>query len=151
MINAILQDVLAKRIEEILKGYQSKKKKDELTQFHVYIQDPPIVTDRNSTLPYVAVFYDNEVQEEKETKVQLYLIIGIFYNEKDKQGHRELLNVFNLISQTLLKEHFLAGKYEIQYPIKFQIQEEDLHPEYYGVMETNWKIPTINKIEEEWL
>lgn len=151
MINAKIQDALAKRIKEILYGYQSKKKKEEFAKFHVFTQDEPIVTDRNSILPYVTVFYDNEVQEERKTKIQIFLIIGVFYNGKDKQGHRELFNVANLISQTLLKEHFLERKYEIQYPIKFQIQEEDLHPEYYGVMETNWINQTINKKEEEWL
>lgn len=145
-----LQKALVDEVKDILKGYTTLNN-GEPVKFNVYPQNLPAKKGRNDEdqFPYVLVCLDEEViQEEEDDNIcSIYFLVGLNDKNENRQGHFDVANVLNLISERFLKKRLIADRFRIQFPVSKKFQEDDTWPKFFGGMTTLW---TVNKpmIEE---
>ena len=95
------------------------------------------------------VCLDEEViQDENDDNIcSIYFLVGLNDKNENRQGHFDVANVLNLISERFLKKRLIADRFRIQFPVSKKFQEDDTWPKFFGGMTTLW---TVNKpmIEE---
>lgn len=87
--------------------------------------------------------------DEESATVTVKIIIGT-YCEDTKEGWREPLNLIQRIWYELYKRRIIAKRYRVEYPMKFEIPEEQPYPYWIGVMTTVWTV-AHPVLEEEFL
>ena len=169
MVVAFLQRDLAKELEKILSEFRLKNPQGEKSRINIFEQFLPmpeaeiIESDKiapelleNGLLdeqtkpdpyPYIIVRVDDgEIKDESSAQmVNLTLIIGIYESEYEKQGYKDVLNVIAKIYERFAKMPVLNGKYTIQYPILWAVQEEECYPYYIGGMNLTFEIAAVRR------
>ena len=95
--------------------------------------------------PYIIVRIDDgEIENAYSAQTaSINLLIGIYEPDYDKQGHKDVLNIIAKIYERFAKVPVLNGKYTIQYPITWALQEEESYPYYFGGMGMEFEIASI--------
>jgi hypothetical protein len=88
----------------------------------------------------------NGIDEEKSASVTLKIIVGVF-SEDPQDGWRDAINIIQRIWQELFKRRVIAKRYRVEYPMKFEIPEEQPYPHWIGVMTTIWTV--VHPVLEE--
>ena len=73
------------------------------------------------------------------------IIVGT-YSEDAQEGWRDVANIIQRIWQELFKKRVVAKKFRLEYPMNFEMPEEQPYPEWIGIMTTTWTLP--HPIEE---
>lgn len=151
MTPTILQDVLVEDIKQELSGFLLKNVKGESVNLNIYPQNLPAKKGQKDSehFPYILVrIIDGEAQEkdygEVDDTCKIGFIIGIFDESDNYQGYKDTMNILDKIKQRLFSKKHYNNQFEIVYPYKWLIHDEDTYPYYFGGAETNWKMPTIN-------
>lgn len=167
MVAAFLQDDLAAELKKILKGFRLKDPQGNLSEIHIFEQDLPMpeplkqdgipiealengladeITAKDP-FPYILIrIEDGEIKDEASAQtINTNLIIGIYDNSYDKQGHKDVLNIIADIYERFAKMAVLGSRYTIQYPIIWTLQEEASYPYYYGGMQLSWEAAAIRR------
>ena len=118
----------------------SGEEDEESDMLDKYTDDEP----QSDPYPYVIVRVGGgrcEDPDEAE-KVSVMLIIGVFDNSGDRQGHKDVLNIISKIADRFYKYHILAKKYVFNYPLEWTLVDEDTHPYYFGGVSLTFERPT---------
>lgn len=152
--DVFLQRALVEEVKEELEGYTSINNEGEYLKFNVYPQNLPAKKGKNDDdhFPYVLVCLDEEEinGEDEDTICSVYFLVGINDNNPNKQGHFDIANVLNRLSQRFLSKRLVDSRYRIIFPLKKKFQEEDTWPKYIGGMSTLWTMETTEIEETEY-
>ena len=143
MIPLRLQDDLIAELKEILKdelfNNESYAPEDENSKeyipLNIFAQNLPLESSReeeNSLFPYMVVKLDNGVISDYASahEVKIVIVLGIFDEEKDAQGHRDVLHIINMIYERFAKKPMLNNQYMAKLSFNWALQDEDTHPYY---------------------
>ena len=167
MVASFLQSELAEELRKILSDFQLKNPQGEKSNINIFEQFLPMpepskqeeikpellengLAEEQTVLdpyPYIVVrLVDGEVRDENSAQeVNIYLLIGIFEPEYDKQGHKDVLNIIAKVYERFAKMSVLNGKYTIQYPILWALQDEESYPYYFGGMNLSFEAAAIRR------
>lgn len=167
MVASFLQSELAEELKAILTGFRLKKPEGGFAAVNIYEQYlpmpepgsagdwPPEVLESGlaeglaepEPYPYVIVRMDEgEIKDEDSAQTAtVSLLIGVYDPDYQKQGHKDVLNVVAKIYERFAKFPVLNGKYLIQYPIVWALQEEESYPFYFGGMNLKFEIAAIRR------
>ncbi len=167
MVAALLQDDLAEELKEILKEFRLKNPQGQLSEVNIFQQNLPIPESlvredipeemlenglaeditAEDPYPYIVVkIEDGEIKDESSAQtVNTILQIGVFEDAFKKQGHKDVLNIISDIYERFAKRPVLNGRYTVQYPILWTLQEEESYPYYYGGLYLSWEVAAVRR------
>lgn len=151
-VNSFLED-LCDELKLLFKDFQLKDETGKLQSFNIFEQSLPIPSgeDEPEPFPYIVVRAADggkTAPEDYET-VRVMLIIGIFDDELNNQGHKDVLNSIDCIRQRFERNPLLENKYyklsSEQYPFRWTLPEEDTHPFFFGGVEMTFAVASIEQ------
>lgn len=167
MVAALLQSELTDELRKILSDFRLKNPKGETCSINIFEQLLPmpepsgrvetapellengLAEEQTAPDPYPYILVrtmDGEIEDENSTqKVNLALLIGIYDSDYNKQGHKDILNIVARIYERFAKMPVLNGKYIIQYPVLWALQDEETYPYYFGGMNLAFEIAAIRR------
>ncbi|MFG6383461.1 MAG: hypothetical protein K1V96_04295 [Lachnospiraceae bacterium] len=167
MVATFLQNELAEELKKIFVDFRLKDSEGKASSINIFEQLLPMPKSANlenippellengtaeevtafDPCPYIIVrIQDGEIEDENSAQlVNLNLLIGVYEPNYDKQGHRDVLNIIAKIYERFAKEPMLNGKYTIQYPILWNLQEEEFYPFYFGRMDLTFEVAAIRR------
>ncbi|MGB8452733.1 MAG: hypothetical protein WCD89_10400 [Anaerocolumna sp.] len=154
MIPFFLQQALVKELKALFKGYKLINSKNELIDINVFSQHLPYrrKEDDKPPFPYILVcLEEGEIPNTEDYNVKIYLVIGVHDLNENAQGDMEVINIITTIYEHLFNKIIIDDRYEIDYPFKWAIQDEDTFPKFFGGAETNWKLKTMKQKEDEFI
>lgn len=167
MVAAFLQDDLKVELKKVLKNFKLKDPQGNLSEINIFLQNLPMpeaqeqddipmellenglvdeITNKDP-YPYIIIrIGDGEIKDEISAQsVSTDLIIGIYDDSYEKQGHKDILNIIHDIYERFAKMPVLNRQYIIQYPILWTLQEEESYPYYFGGMHLSWELAAIRR------
>lgn len=123
----------------------------ELVKMTVFPQNIPVplsVDEDENPVPYIIVRLNTGTDAntfDSEYIMKVVVIMGIWDDDRNAQGHRELLNIINLVYRRFATNPCLDGKYIYKGEFKWDIQEDGYYPYYFGAFEMNFAIPAIRR------
>jgi hypothetical protein len=154
MTAANLQDALVKELKQTLKDFRHLAPKqrgiqgeDQRIEYNVYAQDlPEKLLAEKGAFPYVIVRVQEGKFESKETQeVTTLLLVGSYDSKLEPQGHRQVINIIMKIVERFRKNPLLEKYYMAEPDIRWNLQEEDTRPIFFGGIIIRWKIKAIEK------
>lgn len=150
MTPTILQDGLIDDLKEQLNCFLLKNVKGEQVNLNIYPQNLPAKKGQKDSdhFPYVLIrVMDGEIQEKQDGDLddtcKIAFIMGVYDDSDNYQGYKDVINVIDKIKQRLLSKRFYNNQFELIYPFKFLVHDEDTYPYYFGGIETIWKMPQV--------
>ena len=151
MTPEFLQDALIEELKLmfIKEKFPTRSEYDTMQNLKIFAQELPQESNReedtNEPFPYLIVrlVKGNTPDYDSAHEVKIFVIIGMYYTNKDKQGHREVLNIINRIRERFQKNRILANQFVYKTPTYWELQDTDSHPYYFGGVELNFDIPEI--------
>ncbi len=141
MTPVMLIDELKVFIEEIVKNYWLETKNDTSKAPQVitgYL--PPKKSTPDPDYPFVIVRLSKGKDQQGSGGAVVRIIIGT-YSEDSQNGWRDVANIIDRIWNELMKKQVIGKKFKIEYPLDWDIPEEQPYPYWIGVMDTNWTVP----------
>lgn len=145
-----LQDALVAEIKHILKPYEYKTPADERVPINVFAQSIPIqeTDEEEDPIPYVIVRLlsgENPLGKDSFNTVSVVLIVGIYDNDREAQGHRDVSNIIQKIYERFNANPCL--NYLAAYTGDFQwmLQEDNYHPYYFGACQMKFNIAAVRR------
>lgn len=167
MVAALLQDSLAAELGGIFKGFRLKDPRGNQSGINIFRQNLPVPESMGQEnippemlenglaeditaedpYPYIIVkIEDGEIKDEASAQtVNTILQIGVFEDDFRKQGHKDVLNIIADIYGRFARCPVLDGRYTLQYPILWTLQEEESYPYYYGGMYLSWETAALRR------
>ena len=167
MVATFLQSELADELKNILSDFRLKNPQGEPSKINIFEQLLPMLElleheeiapellenglaeEQTAPDPYPYIIVrtaDGEIEDENSAQqVNLTLLIGIFDPDYNKQGHKDILNIISKVYERFAKCPILNGKYTIQYPILWTLQDEESYPFYFGGMNLTFEIAAIRR------
>ena len=153
MIPIFLQDSMIDELNELFANFRSKNVKGEMVPLNIYPQSLPARKAQKDTAHYpfiVVKLLDGEDPDETSSNTcKLYFHCGIWDDNENMQGHRDCMNILQKLYEHLMRKRMFAGKFIIEYPIRWTLTEEDYYPYYYGGLETNWTIGKVTMPDDD--
>jgi len=150
MIPVELQNFLVEETQSLFAGLKLKNTNGELSPLNVYPQYLPYGTsqDTASPFPYIRVILvDGEDPSATEpNQCRVLFLVGVYDDDRNNQGYWDVLSIVQKLYGHLMRNMIFQGKYELVYPVKWNLTNEELEntwPYFFGAMETNW---TLGKI-----
>ncbi len=169
MVASFLQSELAEELKNILVNFRLKSPQGEKSSIYIFEQFLPVpqpkqqdetkissellenglVEEQTALDPFPHIIVritDGEIKDENSAQiVSVMLLIGVYEPDFDKQGHKDILNIITKIYERFAKMPVLNGKYTIQYPILWAIQDEESYPYYYGGMSLLFETAAVRR------
>ncbi|PAQ15068.1 hypothetical protein CD798_08475 [Bacillaceae bacterium SAOS 7] len=152
MIPVELQSGLKERIEEAFSGTLFKNPDGERVSLNVFEQNLPQKSkDDISFFPFVII---KLMEGEKKTELSEHMarvgfVIGVFDEDIENQGYRDVAMIINKIIEDISKKPQINRQFDFSFPLKWRIHEEETDPYYWGVVETNWSLPVFLREDVE--
>nr|DAL67970.1 MAG TPA: tail completion protein [Caudoviricetes sp.] len=145
-----LQKSLCREIEEISKDIILYGKDGTVKKLKAFPQRLPLKSkeDTESKYPFCIVRLENgkKASDDSAYEVTTHLIIGIHHDNRDAQGHQELMIIINRILERFFKNNVLANQYVMIDNFEWAIEDDDgSHPYYVGGIALTWIVPSIVK------
>ncbi len=167
MVAAFLQADLAAELKRCLKHLKLKNIHGIPGEINIYEQNLPMqepqeqdnipaellenglaeeITEEDP-YPYIIIkIEDGEIKDESSAQnIGTDLLIGIYDDSYEKQGHKDVLNIIHDIYERFAKMPVLNQQYIIQYPILWTLQDEESYPYYFGGMHLSWELESIKR------
>jgi len=157
MVNLIPQNLQDAVVDDLRELFKHSKRKNSLgfeRAVAVYAQDAPIREHddeeedaKGPPEPFVIVrMQGGDIETETNPHiVALGLIVCVYDPNPNRQGYRDTLHIVNEIYRRYATDGVIAGKFVLQYPIKWVTQEEDTHPYYYAGMTVHVEMTAYTK------
>ena len=167
MVATFLQSELAAELKEILSGIRLKNPKGESSSINIYEQLLPMPEPlpqgeiapellenglaeeltAPDPYPYIVVrIAEGEIKDENSAQeVSVTLLLGAFEPDYNKQGHKDILNIIARVYERFAKFPVLNGKYTVQYPILWTLQDEESYPFYFGGMNLAFEVAAVRR------
>lgn len=124
---------------EYHREYYPDSYSDTLSQFHVFVNSPPIHTDGavdDSDFPYVAIHCEDGNRESAVERQQMtvQLFIGIYNDAKDFSGMDDRDSVVQKIIDHYDAQPIVGGKFRAVYPQNWTVPDNDdgYYPYFYA-------------------
>lgn len=126
-----------------------------LSNPNIFGQSLPIreSDEQDDPFPYIIVRIDSgDMKGENPQHVKIRILIGIYDDGYDINGHKDVLNIIQKIYEQFAKNPVLEHKYVMkddpQNPFIWALQDEDIYPYYYGAIEMTWETRAIRRESE---
>ncbi|MBT2717548.1 hypothetical protein [Bacillus sp. ISL-57] len=152
MIPIDLQAGLKTRLEAEFANRTFKNPNNQDVPLNVFEQHLPQKKKEDLSLyPYVIIQLSEgtQVTEVSSEDIKIMFIIGIYDIDSSNQGYREVTRIINRITTNLTLNPLVNRKFEMNYPIKWTIYEEDVAPYFFGGIETTWAVSTFSRQDVE--
>lgn len=145
-----LQDELIEEIKRILDGYLYKSPDGERIPMNVLAQGIPVpeTDEEDDPVPYVIVRLNSgkdEGSRDSFNGVRLVIIIGIYDDGLENQGHRDIMNVIQKIYERFHKTPDLNGKAVYAGEFNWAMQEDTYYPYFFGACTLTFNIAAIRR------
>lgn len=162
MIATQLQDDLISELQNVLRNELFKNENHdpdepaskECIPLNFYSQSLPIESSRDddekSYFPYVIVKLDsgNIPDTSSAHEVKTIIVIGLYDNNLNNQGYRDILHIINMIYERFAENPCLCKKYIAKEPFNWALQDEETHPYFFGGIELSFDIPAVKREDE---
>ena len=157
MTASILQNELCDELEKMFEHMIFKAPSGE-KKMKTYKQCVPLNRgndeEDDEPQPYIVVKLVDGNTEIAQGDCNILLLISIYDDDSNMQGHKTVLNIINDIQQRFIETPVL-GKYFIAKPkITWSLQEEDTDetwPYFYAGMYLSFEMPGINRGGSEFI
>lgn len=153
MIPSLLQDYLVEDMKNLFDGFLLKNVENKQVPINIYSQYLPAKKSQNDTnhFPYIVIkLLDGDGKDEESNDTcRISFIIGIYDDDTNYKGYKDLINVIEKIRQHLFSIRIFDNKYSIEYPYNWIIHDDDTYPYFFGAIETHWTVPKVNYIDKE--
>ena len=142
LLTKAIRSYLAIKLKDFLLPCEDPKKGKSLQIINGYL--PPKTTKEKVSdedlYPFVLVRPENAETDRESTVVTVAIIIGTY--SKEAIGHEYALNVMTRIREALctLPGLQLEGKYQMEFPIKWEGYDSPAWPFWQIYMQTEWVI-----------
>ncbi len=148
-----LQDELVGEIGRILDGHAYKTPEGERVPIHVFAQNIPMnETDEESDpIPYIIVRLssgEDDGGRESFNTVSLVIIVGIWDDALDAQGHRDVMNIIQKIYHRFHKDPDLNRKAAYAGGFKWAMQDDAYYPYCFGACHMKFHIAAVRREDD---
>ncbi|MCM1189805.1 MAG: hypothetical protein NC541_10985 [bacterium] len=148
-----LQDELVDEIRRILDGYTYKTPEGKHTSIHVFAQNIPMneTDDEEDPVPYIIVRLnsgEDDGTRDSFNTVSIVVIVGIWDDTMDAQGHRDVMNIIQKIYQRFHENPDLARKAAYAGDFKWAMQDDGYYPYSFGACHMKFSIAAIRREDE---
>lgn len=145
-----LQDALVAELRSIFAGYTLRGANGTDKPLAVFPQGLPIAEnndDEDNQMPYIIVrLMSGRVPSAEDAQhVSVYLVLCVYDEAADNQGHQDLLHIIHKIYERFATEPVLAGQYIYTPPFSWVLSEEDTYPYFFGGVEMAFEVPALEK------
>ena len=157
MIPIGLQTTLEDRLRMLFANKQFPTPSGETAPVTIHKQRLPEKTsEEDSPFPFIIVkMIEGSGQTEQiQPLSKIGLIVGTFdafevSGISSNNGYTDLVQIMNDIEEDLIKRPIIDGKYELELPLKWRINEEDTDPYFIGVLELDFATPNHKRTDVE--
>ncbi len=147
-----LQDELVCELGRILKGYTYKTTTGERIPIHIFAQSLPISESEeeidDDPVPYLIVRLtsgeDGGTRESFNT-ISIVVIIGIWEDALEAQGHRDVMNIIQKIYHRFHTNPDLNRKAVYAGDFKWALQEDTYYPYTFGACHIRFYIAAVRR------
>lgn len=145
-----LQDELVDEISNILNSYTYKRPDGEHIPIHVFAQNIPMTEtdDEADPVPYIIVRLssgEDDGTRDSFNTVSIVIIVGIWDDALNSQGHRDLMNIIQKIYQRFHEDPDLNRKAVYAGEFKWAIQDDSYYPYNFGACHMKFQIAAIRR------
>lgn len=157
-----LQQTLIKDIEKTLEHLSLFDVEHRQKQIKAYPQALPIFDTRlgwengengedrsmeqcnpeDKIFPYSVVRMESAKYQEEQGQASVYLMFGIYNDNRNMAGYFDLLNVIETIINRY-RTNRVIGAYYCESKMNVAIQEDDTYPYFFGGIEMIWNLPPL--------
>ncbi len=153
MTPVMLQDELVEEIKRLLSNSSFKTPAGERAPMNVFAQSIPVneTDDDEDPIPYVIVRLnsgDDPGTRDSNHTVKLVVIVGIWDDALDNQGHRDVLNVVQKIYHRFQTNPNLNNKAVHSGDFSWALQEDGYYPYSFGACSLSFHIAAIRREDE---
>lgn len=76
-----------------------------------------------------------------ESLITINILFGAYDPNPDRQGYRDVLNMFEAARIALWEEQIIGGTIALREPFEFEMQS-DYFPYFFGLLVSTWTLPT---------
>lgn len=153
MTQESLLDALAEDLAALFQRRRLKSSSGAERPVRVYPQDLPFREGPDETEadeppePYILVRLPSGELPDQDAphRLDALLVICVQDPSPDRQGYRDALHIVNTILHRYGGNGVVGGRWVLQYPIKWLLQDEDTHPYYFAAMALSFEGPAIYK------
>ena len=149
-----LQDELVEEMKELFKDYLYRPASSkERVPLQVFPQHIPIneTDDEEDPVPYLIVRLssgDDDGTRDSNNIVKLVIIAGIYDDNLNAQGHRDVMNIIQKIYDRFHKNPNLHDKAAYTGEFHWAAQEDNYYPFYFGACSIAFNIAAIRREDE---
>ncbi len=146
----LLVDELKDFIETVIRNYWLETKKPDLNkppQVVTGYLPPKDPTRAEPDFPFLIIRLVEGTDAQEGATVTVKIIVGT-YSEDAQNGWRDVANIVQRIWVELFRRRVIGGRFRVEYPMKFELPEEQPYPEWIGVMTTVWTVaqPIVEEV-----
>lgn len=108
------------------------------------------LTDADYPEPYIVseIMGGKQASENDPHVVNVAVNICVCDDNTAKHGHQDILSIIHRIIERFNKNPVLAGRFVLQYPLQWELIDEDNYPYYFGGLLMNFEVAAIEKEDE---
>ena len=153
MTPIMLQDELVEEMKRLLANHLYKTPAGGRIPINVFAQNIPVnETDEDEDpIPYIIVRLnsgDDDGTRDSFNKVKLVIIIGIWDDSLDNQGHRDILNIVQKVYERFHTNPNLNNKAVYAGEFNWALQDDTYYPYSFGACSLNFNIAAIRREDE---
>lgn len=148
-----LQDELVGEMRRILDGYTYKTTGGERIPINVFPQNIPVneSDDEDDPIPYLIVRLssgEDDGTRDSFNTVSVVVIVGIWDDTLDAQGHRDVMDIIQKIYQRFHKNPDLNRKAAYAGDFRWAMQEDAYYPYYFGACHMKFHIAAVRREDD---
>lgn len=151
MVALHLQDTLAKEVKEMLKDIITEDESGERVEgVNVFTQQLPRIRanekDAPKTIPHAVVkLLDGATVSDEPWTVAVGVYLGVRDTGRENQGHKHVMVMIQRIIDRFVSDPLLDDRYWAQPDMVWELDAEDLYPNFYGGICIKFSVPKIGR------
>lgn len=153
MTPLMLQDELVEEMKRLLRDYLYKTPAGERVPINVFAQSIPVneTDDDEDPIPYIIVRLnsgEDDGTRDSFNTVKLVIIVGIWDDALDSQGHRDVMNIIQKVYHRFQTNPNLNNKAVYSGKFDWAMQEDGYYPYFFGACSLQFHIAAIRREDE---
>lgn len=145
----LLQDAIVCELQELFTDFELNGLDGKKAKLNIYPQFLPAKSSEDDLehFPYiiVRVLDGGILSKEDSATCNIGLYVGIYDEDTNHQGYKDVLNVLSRIERHFLARRFIDGGYVLSLPFDWSVYDEDIYPYYFGGVQMRWSLPAIQQ------
>lgn len=153
MTPLMLQDELVEELKRLLADYLYKSPSGERVPVSIHSQNIPINENDEDVdpFPYIIVRLNSGKDDgtrDSFNKVKLVIIIGVYDDAPENQGHREISNIIQKIYYRFQTKPNLSNIAVCDGEFNWMIQDDNYYPYCFGACTLDFNIAAVRREDE---